>query len=180
VHPIIFTIFKIGTVLALLTVARYGWIAATESDGPRKARARLIASLLFSSSLCIAPMLKFFYDESLPIFEVNGKIDSVNVRNSSSKYYSAYMQIQTNSGGDVVVHASDRNERFHIGQQVKVRYRGETGELVKAYFYSNDGSQEGVFNNTLILSEVSLFLVGIFCVWASIRKYRRDPEGSES
>ena len=79
-----------------------------------------------------------------------------------------------------MVHASDRSEFFRPGQLLKIRYRGDTGELIKAYFYSADGKQEGIDQSTTNFSGIVLFIIGLFCTWASIRKYRRDPDGAET
>jgi len=179
VTPIVFKVFTIYTIIAALVAIRYGYVAATESDGPRKGKALLIASLLFSSWFCLEPTLSFLCDSSLPTFEFRGRITTVDVRDSSSKYYSAYLYIQTGSGGKIVIHASDRSKFFRPGQLLKVRYRGDTGELIKAYFYSPEGKQEGIAQSTINLSRMVTFFIGLFCIWAGIRKYRRDPEGAE-
>jgi hypothetical protein len=180
VNPILLTSFGIGTALTLLLILRFGFVAATASDSPRKAKARLIASLAFSFWFCVTPVILFIYNQSLPIFEFTGKINSVHVQDSSSKHYSADLRIGIPSGGAITVYASDRSPFFRSGEQVKVRYRGDTGELVKAFFYARDGSQEGIFNSTSTLAQLFTLLVGSFCVWASLKKYRRDPIGSKN
>lgn len=139
----------------------------------------LIASLLFSSWFCFEPALSFLYDASLPMFEFKGRITAVDVRNSSDKYYSAYIRTHTDSGGDIQVHSFDQSVFLSSGEQVKVQYRGDIGELMKAYFYARNGKQEGILQSTSSLRRILLFLIGLFCTWASIRKYRRDPEGAE-
>ena len=171
---------KICLALAILAMLRFGFVAATESDSRRKATARLIASLIFSSLVCLAPVAAFLYDWSLPIVEFTGKIDSVQVRNSSSRYYSAFLHIAIADGGGITVHASDRSAGFLPGQELKVRYRGDTGELIQATFYAPDGSKQGTSNRTLPFSRLVLLLCGLFCIWGSLRKYRRDPQGHES
>jgi hypothetical protein len=65
------------------------------------------------------------------------------------------------------------------GQDLTVRYRGDSGELISATFYEPDGKQEGELHSTRILSQVGLLLIALFCAWASLRKYRRDPEIAE-
>lgn len=178
--PIIFKSFVVYTVVAAILAIRYGYVAATESDGSRKGKALLIASLLFSSWFCLAPVISLFCDATLPIFEFRGRITAVDVRESSSRHYSAYLRIQTNSGGEIVVHASDGSKFFRPGQLLTVRYRGDTGELIRAYFYSPEGKQEGMDQSTTSFSRIALFIIGLFCIWASIKKYRRDPEGAET
>jgi len=170
--------FWICTIAAAVLVIAFGYIAATESESGRKGRARLIASLAFCSWLGIAPLLWLLYDRSLPILEFQGSIVRVDVRNSSSRYYSAYLQIHTTLGGDVTVHASDRSPFIRPGQGLFVRYRGDTGELVKATFYTPNGKQEGVLRSSRAFGQIIVILIAIFCAWASIRRYRHDPEGA--
>lgn len=178
--PIVFRIFAIYTVIAAIVAIRYGYVTATESDGPRKGKALLIASLLFSSWFCLEPVVSFFYDSSLPIFEFRGRITAVGIRDSSSRHYSAYVRVHTDSGGDIMIYTSDRSKFLEPGQLAWVRYRGDTGEMIKAYFYSPDGKKEGVLQSTSNFGRVCSLFVGLFCIWASIRKYRRDPEGAET
>jgi hypothetical protein len=180
VGSIIFRVFAAYTAIAAIVAIRYGYVAATESDGPRKSKALLIASLLFSSWFCLEPAISYFYDSTLPIFDFRGRITAVDVRDSSSRHYSAYIRIHTDSGGDIMVHASDGSEFFRPGQLLEIRYRGDTGELIRAHFYSADGKQEGIDQSTINFGRIVLFIIGLFCTWASIRKYRRDPEGAET
>lgn len=139
----------------------------------------LIASLLFCSWFCLAPALTFLYDTSLPKFQFKGRITAVHVRNSTEDHYSAYIRIHTDSGGEIRIHSSDQSVYLRLGERVKVRYRGDTGDLIIAYFYAPDGKQEGVLQGTSNLGRILLLLIGLSCIWASIRKYRRDPEGAE-
>lgn len=177
--PIVFRVFAAYSIIAAIFAICFGYVAATESDGPRKGKALLIASLVFSSWFCLEPAVSFLYESSLPIFEFRGRITAVDVRDSSSRHYSAYLRVHTDSGGDIMIHTSDRSKFLEPGQLASVRYRGDTGEMIKAYFYSPDGKQEGVLQSTTELGRICLFIVGLFCVWASIKKYRRDPEGAE-
>ena len=175
-----FRLFAIYTIIAAIVAIWFGYVAATENDGRKKGRAYLIASLLFSFWLSLEPLLWLLYEHSLPIFEFQGKIASVKVLDSSSKYYSAWLSIQTTTGGTIDVHASDRSDYLRPGERLLVRYRGDTGELVKASFYSDNGQQQGVLQSTRTFEQTVLLLLGIFCIWASLRKYRRDPEGQEN
>lgn len=172
--------FEIFTAIALLIAIRCVYIAATESDGPRKGRSRFIATFLFGFWFCAGTLLIFLYDRSLPVFEFTGTIESVQVRNSSSRHYSAYLRIQTTSGGDIDVHATDSSTRFRPGQLVKVRYKGDTGELISAVFYAEGGKQEGVLQSLKPIQEALGFLLGLFVIWVAFRQWRRDPEGAES
>ncbi|MGD0910716.1 MAG: hypothetical protein ABR928_02410 [Terracidiphilus sp.] len=168
--------FAVYTLAAVLIAIRFGYIAATESEGARKCNARLIASLLFSSWFCLASLLWYCYDQSLPVFEFQGAIESVLALDSYSKHYSAYVQIHTTEGGDIRVHYSDWSSWMRAGEKIKVRYRGDTGELINATFYSPDGKQEGVLNSTRTFQQAGMFLVGMFCVWASFKKRHRASE----
>jgi hypothetical protein len=178
VPHILTTLFLICTVVAAAVVTRFGYIAATEGNGPRQCRAHLTASLAFCFWFALAPILWFVYDSSLPIFEFQGTIVSVDVRDSNSRRYSAYLQIHTTSGDEITVHASNSSPFLRPGEIVNVRYRGNTGELIKATFYTQDGKQEGVLQSTRTLSQLGLFLIALFCTWASIRRYRRARESA--
>jgi hypothetical protein len=107
-------------------------------------------------------------------------IDNFRVIHSDSRHYSAYLYIATSSGGTISLHTSDRSIYFRRGEHLWLRYQGDTGELLKAIFYATNGSQEGAFQNTQVLGEVGSLLGGSFLIWAAFKKYRRDPEGSES
>ena len=90
------------------------------------------------------------------------------------------MRIATSTGGEIMIHISDRSTEFQPGQRLDVRYRGDTGELIDASFYSNVGQKQGVFHSSSTFSQLVGMAIGLFCIWASIRKYRRDPEGQET
>ena len=178
-YRIYFDLFWIETAIAILLVIWYGFVAATENDGPRKGNAYLIASLAFSSWFCISPLLRSLYDAGLPVFEFEGTISSVHVHDSTRKRYSANVQIHTTLGGDIDVHVSDRSDALRVGQNVKVRYRGDTGELISATFFGADGKQNGALKSTSNFQRTLSILLGLFLIWASLRKFRRDPECAE-
>jgi hypothetical protein len=169
----------IETTLAILVVIRYGFIAATESDSPRKGRARLIATLAFGSWFCISALSMIIYNASLPVFEFGGEIESVQIIHSDSRHYSAFLRIHTLAGGNITIHYSGRNEYFRKGEHLKVRYQGDTGELLKATFLAPDGRQEGVFNGTSTWQPYLVLLPGLFAIWAGFKKFHRDPEAVE-
>lgn len=175
----ILTSFRILTVLAIIVALRFGYFAVTESDCPRKGQARLIATLIFGGWFCVAPLLLFISDKCLPIFEFKGTIESVRVVSSNSRHFSAYLRIKTNMGGWIDVHATDRSNRFQPGQHLQVRYRGDTGELISAEFFSPAAIQDGELHSTKTMEEVICFLLGIFLIWVAFRVYHRDPQGSE-
>lgn len=179
-YKIIHELLWIETILAILIGIRFGYVAATESDSPRKGKAYLTASLAFSLWVCVSAFLVVLYNASLPIFEFEGKIESVRLMRSDSRHYSVFLGIQTFAGGNITIHASGGSQYFHTDEHVKVRYQGDTGELLKASFFAKDGRQEGVFNGTSTWPPYFALLFGLFCIWASFRKYRRDPEGAEN
>jgi hypothetical protein len=180
VNPVIPTIYWIATSLAFLAAVYFGYVAATESEGQRKSKSRLIASLIFSSWFFLSAAAWFLYDRTRPIFEISGTLESLRVLSSDSRHYSAYMRIATSTGGEIMIHISDRSTEFQPGQRLDVRYRGDTGELIDASFYSNVGQKQGVFHSSSTFSQLVGMAIGLFCIWASIRKYRRDPEGQET
>jgi hypothetical protein len=174
-----FAIFWIVTIPALLVCIGFGYVAATAADGPRKGKARLVASLTFSSLVFLAPALKFAYDRSLPVLQFSGVIHSIRVLDGG-RHPSADLQIANSAGSIVTVRASDSSPFFRSGEHVTVHYRDMTRHLIRAEFFTADGHQEGTFHDSFSASEVIVTICGAFCIYASIRKYRRDPEGKES
>lgn len=162
--------------LAALVVVIFGYIAATASAGKRKGRARLIAALTFSSFFLISPALWTFYESQLPVFEADGVIAAVQVRDSSSRYYSAQLWIATGHAGEVLVHVSDRSSAWHVGQRLRVRYYGNTGELIQANLMSSDGHPQGTMRSSSGFTRAVSVLLGVALMWAILKRYRRDPE----
>ncbi len=178
--PLIPTIYWIAASFTLPTAVYFGYVAATETEGPRKAKSRLSASLIFCSWFFLSAAAWFLYDKTRPIFEFSGTLESLRVLSSDSRNYSAYMRIATSTGGKITIHTSDRSTGFQPGQRLDVRYRGDTEELIDARFDSNIGEKQGVFHSTSTLSQFLGMAIGLFCIWASIRKYHRDPKGHET
>ena len=169
---------EIATVCALLVAVRYGFVAATEGDSPRKGNARFAATLLVGLAFCMVALSQIIYNSSLPVFELHGIIDSVQVIHGDSRHFSAYLQVHTDSGGDITVHASDRSSYLRAGERVKGRYQGDSGELLKALFFTPDGKQEAILNGTSTLAPYGFILIGLLFIWAGFRKFHRDPEGT--
>jgi hypothetical protein len=166
-------------VCVLLLAIRYGFIASTEGDSPRKGKALLTSTLLVGSAFCMVALAMILYNRSLPVFEFEGNIVSVQVIRADSRYYSAFLRVHTLTGGDVTIHASDRSQGFRAGEHVKVRYQGDTGELLKATFFATNGQPDGVFNGTSTWPPYFILLFGLFLAWTGLRKFRRDPDGAE-
>ena len=170
-------LFFVYICLAVLLIARYGILAATESEGLRKGRSRLIAAFTFCSGFVFLPLLQINYEAHLLVYELEGTIRSVRILDGSAKYYSAYLEIVTTTGGDISVHVSDRNDAWHSGQRLKIRYYGDIGEMIDATLLSLDGQKEGKINRTAILGRACSIVVGLFLCGGVWIRYRRDPEG---
>jgi hypothetical protein len=166
-----------ATAAALILACYLGYVAATESDGPRKIKASFAASLTFSLWFFLLTLAWFVYDKTRPIFQFDGTIESIQVLSSDSRHYSAYFKVETANGGEVSLHASDRSSLFRVNQRVQVRYRGDSGELIEARFLTKDGQQEGEIQSSLILEQIAGMLAGAFLIWATARKYRRQKRG---
>lgn len=162
--------------LTALVVVVLGYVAATASAGRRKGRARLIAALTFSSFFLISPALWTFYESHLPVFEGDGVIAAVQVRDSSSRHYSAQLWIATGDAGAVLVHVSDRSSAWHVGQRLRVLYYGDTGELIRANLMSSDGHPQGTMRSSSGFTRAVSVLFGVALTWAILKRYRRDPE----
>jgi hypothetical protein len=170
VFPITLQFFTGYVILSGIVALGFGYVAATTSNSRKKSRAILTASLLFSSWLVLGPLLFYLNNNSQPIIERNGRITSIRVLRASDRFYSAFMTVQTSGGSEVTVHCS--------GEAVKLRYYGDSGELIKAWFYAPNGRQEGILQNAANWERAWLIVIGLICIWASIRKHRRDLHSS--
>ena len=164
--------------VAAVLCLRYGYIAATAGVGPRKGRAKLIATLAFLSFFFVSPLLWTLYESHLPVFAFDGTISSVQVQDGDSRHYSAYLGIATTKGGEVQVHVSDRSDAWHAGQRLRVRYFGDTGELIQATLFGPDGKQTGVLKRTAGFVRTVSVLFGLVLSWFAWRRFRWDPEGA--
>lgn len=161
---------------AVLLILRYGYIAATESTGPTKARATLIATLAFASFFIVLPLWSMGYESQLPVFEFDGVVNSVHIESSSSRNFSAELSILTSAGGTITVHVSDRSKGWIAGQHLRVRYYGDTGELIHATLFDNSGNEEGVVNRTSSFFRAWRIVLGAFLIGGAWTRYKRDPE----
>jgi hypothetical protein len=155
-----------------------GYISSTASDGPGEWRARFIATLSFASWFIVAPSAWELWESHLPTFEFSGAIAAVRVERQSSRHYSAWLTIQTTLGGDVSVHTSDANAAWVPGQRLRIRYFGDTGELIHADLLDASGNQTGEVNSTAVFSCTASVLLGLFLCWAGWRRYKRDANGT--
>jgi len=160
---------------AVLLILRYGYVAATEIAGAKKARATLVATLGFASFFVVLPLLWLGYEAQLPVFEFDGVIESVRVETSSNKHYSAWLSILTSLGGTITVHVSGRSEGWSSGQHLKVRYYGYTAEMIQATFFDASGKEQGQFHGTSWMLSVSSIVIGAYLIWAACVQYKRAP-----
>jgi len=161
---------------AAVLISRYGYVAATESIGPKKARALLIATLAFASYFVVLPLWWMGYESQLPVFEFDGVVEAVHIESSSSRHFSAELSILTSAGGTVTVHVSDRSSGWIAGQHLRVRYYGNPGELIRATFFDATGKEEGVANRTSSVFRVLLMVLGAFLTVGALIRHKRDPE----
>lgn len=162
--------------VAVLLILKYGYVAATESTGSKKARATLIATLAFASFFVVLPLWWMGYESQLPVFEFEGMVESVHIESSSSRHFSAELSILTSVGGTVSVHVSDSNSRWIAGQHLRVRYYADTGELIQATFFDASGREEGVANRTSSFFRAWWIVLGVFLIGGAWTRYKRDPE----
>ena len=161
---------------ASVLILRYGYVASTESTGSKKARAILIATLAFASFFVVLPLWWMGYESQLPVFEFEGVVESVHVENSNSKHFSAELSILTSSGGTITIHVSDRSRGWISGQHLRVRYYGDTGELIHASFFDANGNEEGVANRTSSMTRALSVVLGVFLIGGAWFRYKLDPE----
>jgi hypothetical protein len=159
-----------------MLILRYGYLAATESAGPKKARAVLIATMAFASFFVVLPIWSMGYESQLPVFEFDGVVHSVHIESSSGKHFSAELSIVTSAGGSVTVHVSDRSRGWIAGQHLRVRYYGDTGELIRATFFDDHGKEEGSANRTSSFFRALSIVLGVFLIVGALIRYKRDPQ----
>jgi len=140
---------------------------------PRVNKCRLFGG----SAVCITALTLFLYQWHLPVFDAEGNIEAVSVHRG--KYKRTDFLLRTPSGGDIALNASGSSPYFRRDEHVKVRYRGETGAIVRVLFVSAEGKEEGVFNSTGSWPLLLFLPVGLIIIFQGFRRYRRDPEGAE-
>jgi hypothetical protein len=182
VNPTLFSSLAITDVLATLVALRYGFIAATEGEGPRKGKAILISLLAYSAFLSLLGLEPILRNGNLTIHEFEGKIESAQIHRTDHEHYTTYLQIRNAVGSDIAIHTSAPSPFFRTGEQLKGHYRGDYGELVNAYFFAADGRQEGdlgrPISNVEFVSNLVAILLGFLCACFGLINYRRDPEGT--
>jgi hypothetical protein len=132
--------------------------------------------MAFASFFVVLPLWWIGYESQLPVFEFDGVVKSVRVQNSSSKHFSAELSILTSSGGTINIHASDQSRGWIGGQHLRVRYYGDTGELIHASFFDANGNEEGVANRTASITRVLSVALGVFLIGGAWFRYKRNPE----
>jgi len=173
----IYRYFLVAFVIAAAgSILRYGYVAATEGAGQKKAHALFVATVAFASFFVVLPLWWMGYESQLPVFEFEGVIESTHIESSSSKHFSAELSILTSGGGTITVHVSDPSRGWKAGQHLEVRYYGDTGELIHATLFDASGKQEGVVNRTSSMFRAWWMVLGIFLIAAAWRRHRLDPE----
>jgi hypothetical protein len=147
--------------------------------GPRKGKLQFAASLLIGAVVCVAPMLSFVIDQRRPVFEAAGYIRSATVYRAGRYSDRTAIQIQMASGAVAHVNAWGRSPYFRPGERIEATYKGYTGSIVRAKFYSASGALEGQFYGASSFGYFLACALGLFLMWAAVVKYRRDPEGAE-
>ncbi len=155
----------------------YGVYASRESISPKKGKGRLIAFLLCGAGICIGALAIGSLQWTTPIYQVDGVVESAQIH-SQNKGYRTSLIVQTSSGVDLVLNADGRSPYFRTGEHLQVSYRGYSGSIHKALFLSPTGNEEGIFNGTDDWPPYFMFLMGLFVMWAGVRKFKRDPEGA--
>jgi hypothetical protein len=111
-----------------------------------------------------------------PVYIAEGTIRAVEVHAGGKGSYHSDVWVRTGSG-ELKLNADGRSTLFRPGQDVRVRYEGYTGSILKAEFLSSTGQKEGAFNGTFAFPSYMMLFFGLFVGWVGIRKHQRDPEG---
>jgi hypothetical protein len=68
--------------------------------------------------------------------------------------------------------ASDRSSAWRPGRRIGVRYRGVSGDLIRATLIGPDGREQGVVNSTKPLERSIGIGLGLLLLWAVLKRYR--------
>jgi hypothetical protein len=120
------------------------------------------------------PALVMLRRASMPVYEFQGTITSIQVK-SHTRSYGAILDDCDNGGGSINVHVSNPSEFWRNGQRLKVRYYGNVGELIKATFIAENGEEQGETSATTNGEQIFSIAVGIFIAFLIWWQYRRDP-----
>jgi hypothetical protein len=178
----VFRLLVIGS--AILTVAVFGFsvwreiVGSTLGSGPRKGKTLLASRVSLGVALLLLASIPLLGRWVFPVSDAEGHIVSAQ-EHSHSRSHPTDLQIQTNSGEYLYLHASDRSDYFRPGQRLKVRYQGWDLAMVEAQFFTVDGKQEGVFRDLRSFYSYLLIVLGLYLIYDAYRKYRCDPEGKE-
>jgi hypothetical protein len=164
--------------VSVAMIVRYGYVAATDSTGPRKGRAKFVATLAFAGCFVVLPLLWAAYESQLPTFEFEGAISSVRIENASGSHFSARLFILTSVGRNVTVHVSEASDAWRAGQRLRVKYYGDSGELIRATILDSAGAEVSTVKRNAGFSRVCSALLGLCFGWAAWVQYRRDPDGA--
>jgi hypothetical protein len=148
------------------------------SSSIRKRRLEFLAYILIGSGICIGASAVAFFQWRLPVYRIDGIVERAQVH-AEGKGYRTELQVRLKTGERVNLNASGRSDYFRFGEHAIVRYKAETGSIVKAYFISSSGGQEAIFNGTDSFPPYVMFGLGVFVFFAGFKKYRRDPESDK-
>jgi hypothetical protein len=165
-----------GTVCACSIAVVCWYFGSTYGTSARKGRVLLASAIFGGSGVCIAAMALILYQLHPPVAEVEGIIEAVQIHRG--RRARSDLLIHTSSESDIAVHASGGSLYFRTGEHVKIRYQGDTGTILKAYFFATDGRKEGEFNGTEMWPPFFLLFGGAVVIFLGFRRYRRDPEGA--
>jgi hypothetical protein len=172
---VVLPLLGVSTIVAAIVC---GIATSLMSVGPRKGRLQLAASLLIGAVVCVASVSDFVIDRQRPVFEAAGYVRSAAVHRAG-KSDRTEIQIQMASGAVAHVNARGRSPYFRPGEPIEATYKGYTGSIVRARFYSASGALEGQFDGASSFGNFLAFGLGVFLMWAGVVKFRRDPEGAE-
>ena len=170
----------IVTAAVWLLAAIIGFRATAYEIGERRGKAFLVASLLFAVGLIIPTIAAIFLEASSPVNTARGTIQSVRLKmGARSEDATTYVILRTDSGEEFVGRALGESRYFQPGQLVEIAYRVRNNEIIKARFFSANGTEEGQFRGGMPVFLGLFLLAGVLVVWGALAKYRRNPAGRD-
>jgi hypothetical protein len=108
----------------------------------RRRQLWLAAALYFGSVFLVVGGVNYLEDKSRNLFEADGVIVVAIVNDEGT----TEIQVRMAGGGIAHINALGQSQFFRVGEHIKAKYAGYTGEIQEAQFFAADGTTEGVFH----------------------------------
>ena len=161
----------------------YGILVSRQNCSPIKSKQQFQAHVCLGLGIVLGACTSGWFESHLPSLSAEGTIQTVQV--SGEKVRQTSMRIHLTDGSFLSVYASGDDHYFQPGQHLRLTYkirnfRGFSGSIQEAHFISSNGIEEGTFTTFDPIMSYFLAGFGLFVIWGGYKKYKRDPEATET